>query len=446
MIFKTFNNDIDKISAKWGLFGKSFYDIGNAISSKISDINKNFQATDDIIGSIKNSGDSIWKRLYPNKENIKPQLIDVMPEINANNIVDVTEKIKTLSEDVASGTITWQKLFDTLPEGQKHLAKLGQELEGQIITTENVSTANQNARASAIAHNKALEQQTLGAKASKLALSALATVGNMFLSWAFTKGIELAVTAIHNYVNRVEIAREKTIELLNEYENISSEVITLEGKLEELNAQIDGLDPVTDAQDIENLKLETAELNAQLAILREKQALTEKEKNEAANKSLTMTQGSKYALEDTSYTDWSTGITYNTKGSKQVTSYQELELAMKAYDSYKQKVLELNEEMEGIEDKNSSEYLEKAKELENLSGKMDDARTHANELATSIHSQVDALPNSELKDIIVAIINGYAEWTTAINTTTDALKENGEAITENGNKTADLWRKLNIEH
>ena len=80
MIFKTFNNDIDKISAKWGIFGKSFNDIGTAISGKISDINKNFQATDDLIGSIKNSGDGIWARLYPTKEQIASLQINV-PEI-----------------------------------------------------------------------------------------------------------------------------------------------------------------------------------------------------------------------------------------------------------------------------------------------------------------------------------------------------------------------------
>ena len=76
MIFKTFDSDIDKISAKWGIFGKSFNDIGNAIIGRISDINKGFQATDDLVGSIKNS-DSIWKRLYPNKETIQSQLINV---------------------------------------------------------------------------------------------------------------------------------------------------------------------------------------------------------------------------------------------------------------------------------------------------------------------------------------------------------------------------------
>ena len=87
MIFKTFNSDIDKISSKLGIFGRSFYDIDNAISEKVNTINRNFQATDDLIASIKNSG-SIWNRLYPSKESTQSQLIDVdfeYPEINKSN-------------------------------------------------------------------------------------------------------------------------------------------------------------------------------------------------------------------------------------------------------------------------------------------------------------------------------------------------------------------------
>ena len=53
---------------------EAFNDIGTAIVGKITDINKAFQATDDLVGSIKNS-DSILKRLYPSKESIKEQLI-----------------------------------------------------------------------------------------------------------------------------------------------------------------------------------------------------------------------------------------------------------------------------------------------------------------------------------------------------------------------------------
>ena len=34
MIFKTFDSDIDNMSSRWGMFGKSFSDIGDTITTK----------------------------------------------------------------------------------------------------------------------------------------------------------------------------------------------------------------------------------------------------------------------------------------------------------------------------------------------------------------------------------------------------------------------------
>ena len=127
MIFKTFDSDIDKISAKWGIFGKSFNDIGNAIVGRISDINKGFQATDDLIGSIKNS-DNVWKRLYPSKEIIQSQMIDVesiVPKIDSKTF-DFNGWINRLNEvdkKVKENKLSWQDVSDTLNDNQKWIAK-----------------------------------------------------------------------------------------------------------------------------------------------------------------------------------------------------------------------------------------------------------------------------------------------------------------------------------
>lgn len=110
-----------------------------------------------------------------------------MPKIDESNIADSLSKIKDMSKSVAEGKKTWQDLFDTLPEGEKHLAKLGKEMEGQIITEEGLINANKKARESAIAHNNALKQQTLGAKAATVATKALSVALNMVAMWAITK-------------------------------------------------------------------------------------------------------------------------------------------------------------------------------------------------------------------------------------------------------------------
>lgn len=114
-----------------------------------------------------------------------------MPKIDESNIADSLSKIKDMSKSVAEGKKTWQDLFDTLPEGEKHLAKLGKEMEGQIITEEGLINANKKARESAIAHNNALKQQTIGAKAAKVATKALSVALNMVAFFVITEAIEV---------------------------------------------------------------------------------------------------------------------------------------------------------------------------------------------------------------------------------------------------------------
>lgn len=192
MIFKTFNSDIDKISSKWGMFEKSFNDIGTAIIGRINDINKAFQATNgDLIGSLKDS-DSIWKRLFPSKESIKEKLIDVdslIPEIDKETF-DFDHWINELNDtdkQVKNGTKSWQDYSNGLKDNEKWIAKWGQETEGQIRTQKDLINANKKAREAAIAHNNALKEQTLGAKAATVATKALSVALNMVAMWAVTK-------------------------------------------------------------------------------------------------------------------------------------------------------------------------------------------------------------------------------------------------------------------
>lgn len=233
MIFKTFNNDIDKISAKWGVFGKSFNDIGTAIVGRISDINKGFQATDDLLGAFKDS-DSIWKRLYPTKEDIKPQLIDIdsmIPKIDSNNF-DFNGWINRLNEvdkKVKANKMSWQDFSNTLDDNQKWIAKWGEETQGSIRTQTDMVKANQQARQSALAHNEALKQQTLGAKAASVAMKALTTVMNMALMYAVTK----LITAWDDYKESLREAAQEMSEQAEETASHARSLLDLQKELEE---------------------------------------------------------------------------------------------------------------------------------------------------------------------------------------------------------------------
>lgn len=187
MIFKTFeNNDVDKWTAKIGLFGKSFNDVIDSINKRKLDIDNLMSS-----GLVSSYSDAkkqvggLFSYLYPKKD-IKSQLIDVdtmYPKIDTSNVKEIKAEIIDMSKSVSDGKKTWQELFEALPVGKKHFAELGQQMEGQIITEEGLITANEKARDSALAHNNALKQQTLGAKAANFALKGLVIAGNMIATW-----------------------------------------------------------------------------------------------------------------------------------------------------------------------------------------------------------------------------------------------------------------------
>ncbi len=264
MIFKTFNSDIDKISSKWGIFGRSFNDFGTAIVGRIADINKAFQATGDLVGSFKDS-ESIWKRLYPSKESIKEQLIDVnnlIPKIDKENFDfdHWLNELNNVDKQVKAGTKSWQDYSNGLNDNQKWIAKWGQETEGQIRTQSNLVKANQQARASALAHNEAIKTQTLSAKAGKVALQALEMAGNMLAMWAFTKAVQLTATAINDYIHRLDNAKETLSTTQSELSSVNGEIDNTTNKIKELEA----LDPsslsITDKEDLQRLKDQNEEL------------------------------------------------------------------------------------------------------------------------------------------------------------------------------------------
>ena len=143
MIFKTFDSDIDKMSSKWGVFGKSFADIGSAIFGRINDINKNFQLTDNLLDAFNNS-DSIFERLYSSSK-IKPLNIEeLFPTEKLDSNFDFSYWIKSLSDmdkNAKLGTKTWQEYSDELENSQKRIAEFGQATEGTIRTEAGLTKA-----------------------------------------------------------------------------------------------------------------------------------------------------------------------------------------------------------------------------------------------------------------------------------------------------------------
>lgn len=256
-----------------------------AITEKINAINKEFQATDDLIGSVKNSF-NIRTHLYPDNELQKPQLIDVdnlIPKINKNNFDSGfwLNDINSTEKRIKNGSMSWQDYFNELTPDKKWIAKYAQSTQGQIRTTEDLIKANQQARDSALAQNEAIKAQTISAKAGKIALQSLATAGNMLAMWAFTKVIELSVTAVDNYIHRVDKAKEKLEDSAGAFESATSELKDLQEQFDETSAKMAELEAdgitIVNSDEYDRLKAANEELERTIALRKIDQELLAKQ-------------------------------------------------------------------------------------------------------------------------------------------------------------------------
>ena len=214
------------------MFGRSFNDIGTAIRNKIISFNEEFEQTGKIIDSWKNT-DSIWSRLYPSNKNIKEQLIDVdklIPEIDESKASKILEFVRSIEDGTNEETRSFQELYDTGNKTNQWIAEYAQSTKDQIRSTEGVIKANQQARASALAHNEAIKVQTFSAKAGKVALQALAMAGNMIAMWGITE----VVSAIYSCATASDRLKESASDLGSQFSSTKSDIEGYKTKINDL--------------------------------------------------------------------------------------------------------------------------------------------------------------------------------------------------------------------
>lgn len=264
------------------------------------------------------------------------------------------------------------------------------------------------------------KQAAASAKASQIAMQGLYAAGGLFASWAINEGIQLVVTSLNNYIHRVEIASQKTKEAIQSYNDICSEVETLSGKITELNQEMEGLDPNLDSEELKLLKEETEELSTQLALLKEKQILSEYDTDQAAQKSLSMKQDSRYQMEQIHdpYTDVILQVPVK------VTKDEELLNAIQKYKEYSQSIAEAKRAQEELEAQGSysqKEWDRQEQIIQNLSHFSQEVRAYANALALEIDEQQQGLNGSteeslELIQKTEDAMQRYLNWISSIQT------------------------------
>lgn len=223
MIFKTYENDLDGIFNKLGFNKRTFAEWGSQVKeafngaetgankfyttlNKISSVMKTaFTVPKDKLDWIKNSQDEIVT-----KNNIDSYI----PQLSQDEADGLVKSIQAQSIAVTNGTKNWQDYFQKLDvEGRKHIIDLIKNTKDlSKLTGDDLVQATNAARESALKHNAALQQETLGAKAATLGLEALSVVGNALISM----GIGLAISAIIKGVSSLFHVGEETKQHANE--------------------------------------------------------------------------------------------------------------------------------------------------------------------------------------------------------------------------------------
>ena len=215
MIFKTFNSDIDNMSSRWGMFGKSFSDIGNTITTKWKQVTDYVTITNDatISGMV-----SAWKGTSP------------VQFLSDDNVVNVLNDYNKALDKGAEATA---KFFEA-GTGNDFMNGWLKQLKGAPATMDDYKAAVTKAEL-------AQDGLTASMVASKMAALAL----NVAISIGASIAISALIKLVDNLVHANEKAIEKAEELRDKYndfkETNASNTKTLNDLKDEFEELSDGV-------------------------------------------------------------------------------------------------------------------------------------------------------------------------------------------------------------
>lgn len=223
MIFKTYENDLDGIFNKLGFKKRTFAEWGSQVKEAFNGAEtgaNKFYTTLNKISSVMKTAFTIpkdkldWIKNSQGEIVTKNNIDSYIPQLPQDEVDGLVKSIQAQSIAVANGTANWQDYFQDLNiKGKKHITELIKNTKDlSKLTGDDLVQATNAARESALKHNAALQQETLGAKAATLGLEALSVVGNALISM----GISFAISAIIKGIDLLVHAQENAIEKGNE--------------------------------------------------------------------------------------------------------------------------------------------------------------------------------------------------------------------------------------
>lgn len=258
MMFKTFNSDIDKWTAKIGIFGKSFNELGTAVDNAIKSVINNIDNFDEDVSFWENLKNNLFSQKDIDKDWIKNSLGQIISKENIDSYIkeldlDFAKKklqeIFDWQEDINNGETTWNKYFDTCKGGNEYLINVIKNTDDlSKLTGEDLVKANQAAREAAIAHNTALQQQTLSTKAAEIGMKALSLAGNMLAMWLVSK----AVSGLYELSQVSENVAQKAQDMSRSFSSAKSDIEGYKKQITDLyqtiNSNDSSLEDVTNAR------------------------------------------------------------------------------------------------------------------------------------------------------------------------------------------------------
>lgn len=214
---------------------------------------------------------------------------------------------------------------------------------------------------------KALGGVDLKAKALTLGFNALSVAANMVASYLIAQAAAWTVTAIDNYIHRVEKAKETMEESIDTFQQSTSKVTELTDELKAQEEQIDALlakDKLSyiEKSELENLKEATTEMKLQLALAEKQKQIDAEQAAEDTVKAYNKEFG-KYEYSDKAIEDYKERLKLSQSNAAYDLSQKEGDMA--ALIAVYQHLNDLKTENIGINDELADDYAQQAKNVEN---------------------------------------------------------------------------------
>ena len=269
MIFKTYENDLDGIFNKLGFNKRTFAEWGSQVKEAFNGAEtgaNKFYTTLNKISSVIKTAFTVPKDKLDWIKNAQGEIVtknnidSYIPQLSQEEADELAKAIQAQSIAVTNGTSNWQDYFQNLNiQGQKHITELIKNTKDlSKLTGDDLVQATNAARESALKHNAALQQETLGAKAATLGLEALSVVGNALISMGISFAISAIIKGIDNLAHSAQKCKERVNDLMNTYDSAlntandnASTAEKLADKYENLSTGVNNLG--------ENVSLTTAE-------------------------------------------------------------------------------------------------------------------------------------------------------------------------------------------